>query len=385
MYQFDKKIQRRGTNCVKWDYPFIEEDTIPMWIADMDFQVAPSITENLIKAASQEAFGYKFLSEDYYEAVSDWMQRKHGYKVEREEICFVPNVVVGLSLAVQTVCAPGDEIIVQTPVYGPFYNVVRDNNCILKESPLKNDNGYYTMDLENFKRQITPRTKAVLICNPHNPSGRVWSGDELEKLAEICIRYNLYIISDDIHCELIAKGYKHTFISSLSEKVRKLCIVCTSPSKAFNLASIQAANCFIADPLIRERFQEKAENLHVADCNAFAEAAVRGAYAEKASEKWLDELNEYIDGNTEYFVNTIHENFPDLTVCRPEGTYLVWVDFRKTGIPQEKLREYMLRECHIAVNDGTFFGDEGKGFLRFNLACPRDRIEKALENMRGKF
>ena len=241
------------------------------------------------------------------------------------------------------------------------------------------------MDLENFKRQITPRTKAVLICNPHNPSGRVWSGDELEKLAEICIRYNLYIISDDIHCELIAKGYKHTFISSLSEKVRKLCIVCTSPSKAFNLASIQAANCFIADPLIRERFQEKAENLHVADCNAFAEAAVRGAYAEKASEKWLDELNEYIDGNTEYFVNTIHENFPDLTVCRPEGTYLVWVDFRKTGIPQEKLREYMLRECHIAVNDGTFFGDEGKGFLRFNLACPRDRIEKALENMRGKF
>lgn len=379
MNRFDNCIKRKGTNCVKWDGPSITEDIIPMWIADMDFQTAPAITKNLQEIAGQGVFGYQFLSEKYYEAVINWMWRRHQYRLSREEICYMPNVVMGLSFAVQTVSEPGDEVLVMTPVYGPFFNVVKDNGRILTESPMKNENGYYTMDVEDLESKITPKTKAIMLCNPHNPSGRVWSQEELNNLADICIRHNLYIISDDIHCELVSEGYEHTFISLLSEEIRDRCIICTSPSKAFNLASIHVANCFISNRELRNRFLHLAEKSHAAESNAFAEAVLLGAYDE--SEEWLQELNTYIKGNIDCFTEYICEHIPQLNVCKPESTYLVWVDCRKLCTSEKKPRELLLEKCGIMVNDGEFFGKAGKGFVRFNLACPRTRVKDALKRL----
>lgn len=383
MYHFDEGIERRGTNCVKWDVPFVTPDVTPMWIADMDFEIAPAITENLQRIAGQGAFGYQFLSEQYYEAVISWMKRRHGLELRKEEIFYVPNVVLGMSFAVQAVSEIGDEIIIMTPVYGPFFKVTDDNDRVLVESPMKNADGYYTMDLEDFESRITEKTKAVIFCNPHNPSGRVWTREELQAFADICVKHDLYIISDDIHSELISEGYEHTFISSLSEEIRDRCIVCTSPSKAFNLASIHVANCFIFNEALREKYQAVSERSHAAENNAFAEAALVAAYND--SEEWLTELNRYIDGNLEYFTDYVKREIPSLTVRKPEGTYLVWVDFRRTGVPSDKLHDYLLKECHIAANDGNFFGKLGDGFARFNLACPRQTVVKALEILKEKF
>lgn len=383
MYDFESGVERRGTNCVKWDVPFVTEEVLPMWIADMDFRIAPAITESLQKTAGQGAFGYQFLSENYYSSVMNWMKHRHGYELKREEICFVPNVVMGLAYAVQTIAEPEDEIIVQTPAYGPFFEVVKDSGCIVKESRLKNDNGYYTMDLDDLESRITEKTKAVIICNPHNPSGRVWTEKELRDLADICIRHNLYILSDDIHSELLSKGSKHTFISMLSNEIKDRCFIFTSPSKAFNLAGIHVANCFISNEKLRTEFMAKTEKFHAGENTSFAEAALTAAYDQ--SEEWLKELNEYIDGNLEYFVNELHEHMPTLGVRKPEGTYLVWVDFRNTDIPEEKVRQCLLEQCKIAVNEGDFFGEDGIGFVRFNLACPRKTVEMAVERLKEKF
>ncbi|MEF9942377.1 MAG: MalY/PatB family protein [Lachnospiraceae bacterium] len=376
---FEKGITRRGTNCVKWDVPFITEDTIPMWVADMDFEIAPAITKRLQEIAIQGAFGYQFLSDQYYQSVISWMKRRHQYTLIKEEICYIPNVVMGLSLAVQTVSDKGDEIIIQTPVYGLFFSVVKDNERILVESKLKCENGYYIMDLEDFERKITPKTKAVMICNPHNPSGRVWSREELEALVAICVKHELYIISDDIHCELIAPGQTHTFISMLSEDIKNRCIVCTSPSKAFNLAGIHVANALIANQELRERYIQFAEKAYAAENNAFAEAALIGAYEE--SEAWLEELNAYLAHNINYFVDYIHQHIPKLGICKPEGTYLVWVDCRNLNIEDEKIKEFLFEQCHIVVNEGEFFGKDGRGYVRFNLACPRAQVIEALKRL----
>ena len=383
MYDFDNGVKRRGTNCIKWDVPFVKEDVLPMWIADMDYRVAPAITENLERIIEQGAFGYQFLSEQYYQSVINWMERRHGYHLEREEFCFVPNVVVGLAYAVQTIANPGDELIVQTPAYGPFFGVIKDNRCKIVENPLKNNNGYYTMDMKDLESKITKKTKAVIICNPHNPSGRVWTENELSDLAEVCIRHNLYILSDDIHSELISKGNKHTFISGLSEEIRNRSFIFTSPSKAFNLAGIHLANCFIADERLRKKFMEQKSKFHAGENSSFVEAALTGAYDK--SEEWLIEVNEYIDDNLNYFVQEIQKYMPKLTVFKPEGTYLVWVDFRRTSIEPQQLQQYLLEECKIATNAGDFFGKEGEGFARFNLACPRSTVVEAVKRLKVKF
>ena len=383
MYHFDKGIERKGTNCIKWDSSFVKEDVTPMWIADMDFEVAPAITENLKNAALQGAFGYQFLSEQYYDSVINWMKRRHDLDLQKEDICYVPNIVMALSFAVQTVSEPGDEIIIQTPVYGPFFKVVNHNDRVLVESPLKNENGYYTMNLNDLESKLTSKTKAVIICNPHNPVGRVWKKEELKALGDLCVKHGLYIISDDIHSELISEGFEHTFISSLSEDIKNRCIICTSPSKAFNIASVHVANCFIFNEELRNKFIKIEEKSHAAENNAFSEAALTGAYNE--SEEWLDELNRYINGNLDYFVDYIKKEIPALTVYKPEGTYLAWVDFRKTSVSGRELHDYLLHECHVATNDGNFFGELGDGFARFNLACPRKRITPVLEMLKEKF
>lgn len=382
MYNFDKITERRGTNCIKWDSDFVTEQVTPMWIADMDFEVAPAIQRRLKERVDHGVFGYQFLSEEYYEAIIGWMKCRHQLDVKREWISYVPNVVLGLTLAIRTVSNPGDELIICTPVYGPFYRSIEDTGRVVVESPMRNDNGYYTIDFEDFENKITKNTKAMILCNPHNPVGRVWKKEELERIADICIRHNLYIISDDIHSELVTKEHPHTFLCTISEEIRERCITFTSPSKAFNLASVHVANCFISNEELRERFREICEKSHATENNAFAEAALLGAY--KESGNWLDELNGYIEENFNYIVDYIQKEIPQITVYKPEGTYLLWLDCRKLRLSAEKIHDFLLKECHLAVNDGTFFGKEGKGFVRMNAACPRSMIRSVLEQLKEK-
>lgn len=386
MYNFDKGVKRIGTNCSKWDELFLKEgrdDLTPMWVADMDFEVAPAITENLKRVASQGAFGYQYLSEQYYQVIMDWMRTRHDYEVRREEIVYLPNVVSGLRFAVEAVSEPGDEILIPAPVYGPFFKVVSQTGRKIVTTRMNNDNGYYTMDLEDLERKITDKTKAVLFCNPHNPSGRVWNRDELEAFAAVCLKHNIYMISDDIHCELVMKGHKHTFLASLSREAAEKTLTFTSPSKAFNLASIHVANVFITDEVLREKVRTLAAQSFCGECNAFAEAALVGAYGH--SGEWLDELISYIEGNIDYFVNDIRENIPQLTVYKPEGTYLVWVDIHNVKPAGTDGRSFLIEKCRTVVNDGTFFGEEGEGFVRFNLACPRSFLLPVLERMKEAF
>lgn len=380
---FEQGIERKDTNCEKWDAPFIKKGVVPMWVADMDFEIAPAITERLMGAAKKGAFGYQFLSDRYYDAVIRFMKERHDYPVERDWICYVPNVVQGLFFGLQSVTEEGDEVIIQTPVYGPFFKVIRDSGRVLVESPLKNENGYYTMDFEDLERRITKKTKALLLCNPHNPSGRVWKKEELEKLVCVCAEHGICIISDDIHSDIVTKDYRHTMIAPICREKVARCITCTSPSKPFNLASVHVANCIIEDKDIREKFRRLLAVHHLNSCNAFAEAALIGAYEE--SEDWLAQMNAYVEGNLDYFVDYIHEHIPALKVRKPEGTYLVWVDFSGTRIAGEDIREYLSENCQVYVNDGEFFGQAGKGFVRFNLACPRRNVEFALENLKRQF
>lgn len=383
MYYFEKGIERRKTNCDKWDNPLVNSDIIPMWVADMDFEIAPAITKRLVKVAQKGAFGYQFLSEHYYDAIISFFKRRHNYTVKKEWICYVPNVVLGLILAIKAVSEVGDEVIIQTPVYGPFFKVITESGRKILENPLKNDKGYYSMDFSDLENKITNRTKALLLCNPHNPSGRVWSIAELERLVEICSKNSIAIISDDIHSDIISRDYKHTMIASICNRKKCTCITATSPSKPFNLASIHLANYIIENDEIRKRFQKLLAVYHVNECNAFAEDALIGAYEE--SEEWLDKMNEYVEGNINYFVNYIHQKIPVLQVCKPEGTYLVWVDFRKTKVSQDNIKDYLIQKCNVLVNEGEFFGEKGKGFVRFNLACPRSYVERVLQKLREEF
>ena len=380
---FERGIERKNTNCDKWDAPFVKEGVVPMWVADMDFEVAPAITRRLVLAAGKGAFGYQFLSDHYYDAVIHFMKERHDYPVEKDWICYVPNVVLGLFAGLQAVTEKGDEVIIQNPVYGPFFKVVRESGRILTESPLKNEDGYYTMDFEDLEKKITEKTKAMLICNPHNPSGRVWKEEELERLVAVCAGHGIAIISDDIHRDIETEGHSHQMIAPICRRMGVKCITCTSPSKPFNLASVHVANCIIEDKEVRERFQQFLAMHHVNECNAFAEEALIGAYEE--SGEWLAQMNAYVEGNLDYFVDYIHENIPSLKVRKPEGTYLVWVDFSGTDIGQGNIKEYLSENCRVLVNDGEFFGQAGKGFVRFNLACPRKNVEFALKNLERQF
>lgn len=376
MNKFDEEIDRRGTGAIKWDSPFMTDNINPMWVADMDFKAAPAIQDNLKKAVEHGVYGYKILTDKYYNSIIDWMKNVHNYEVEKEWIAYVPNVVLGLSIAVQAVSRPGDEIIIFTPVYGPFFTSVRYNDRKLVESSMVNEDGYYTMDFKDFENQITEKTKAIILCNPHNPVGRVWKREELEKLADICIRHNLYIISDNIHCEILSKDSRHIFLSLLSEEIASRTIECTAPSKAFNLAGIHVANFIISDAGLREKFLTTLEKALIPAPNILVEPALLGAY--EHSKDWLKELNEYLEGNINYFITGIKERVPKISVRKPEGTYLLWLDCRKTGMNSNELRQYFHDKMNLEVNEGSYFGRDGDGFIRINLACPRRRVENAL-------
>ncbi len=377
-YDFDRIAQRRGTSSVKWDYAdasFNGTDLLPMWIADMDFEVAPGIIDCLSAKMDQKVFGYGALSADYYDAVISWMKRRHDFDVKKEWICYTPGVVTALNFAVQALTEVGDEVIVPTPVYGPFYRAVCDNDRVLVKSSLENNGGYYTFDFEDLESKITSRTRALILCSPHNPVGRVWKREELERLSALCLEHGIYIISDEIHNDLVFEG-PHTVLANISTEIAENCVICTAPSKSFNIAGIQASNIIIANDQMREKFKAVIQKNHAYSPNSFVEAAVIGAYDH--SEDWLDHAIDYIKDNVEYFCAELSKRVPKIKALKPEGTYLVWMDCSELGMTPEKLNRFFVDKCKLALNSGRGFGDDGALFQRINLACPRKYVDEAL-------
>ncbi len=377
-FDFDKLTNRRGTNSYKWDEAG-GEDIIPLWVADMDFEVAPAIREALQKRVEHGIFGYTLVPDAYYESIISWFGRRHGWTIRREWIQYTTGVVPAVSAVIKALTMPGDKVIVQTPVYNCFFSSIRNNGCEIVENELINVEGTYKMDYVDLERKCAdPRTKVMLLCNPHNPAGRVWTADELEQLNIICARHGVIVLSDEIHCEL-TYGNRYTPFAAVSDECRDNCVVCTSPSKSFNTAGLQIANIICNNAGLRSRIDRAININEVCDVNPFGVVALMAAYNE--GEEWLDSLCAYLKGNYDALCSWMDGHLPHLRITPLEGTYLVWVDCRALGQTSDELTERLLNEAKVQVNSGTMYGPAGVGFIRINLACPRSRLMEGLARM----
>ncbi|GFN36870.1 MalY/PatB family protein [Tepidimicrobium xylanilyticum] len=379
MHDFDRIVERRNTNSVKWDgldQLYGREDLLPLWVADMDFPVAPAITEALKKRLEHGVYGYSLISNRYYEAVIKWMEKRHNWSIQKEWIVFTPGVVPALSYAVKAFTKPGDKVILQSPVYHPFYSSITDNGRHVVTNPLIYRDGKYYMDYEDLEKKIDSKTRLLFLCSPHNPVGRVWKEEELRKLGEICIKNDIIVVSDEIHFDIVFKGHKHTVFANVSEEIKENSIICTAPSKTFNIAGLQVSNIIIPNRRLRERFIIELEKDHILSPNIFGQEALIAAYEQ--SEDWLEQLIDYIEGNKDYFMDFVKENLPQLDVIDSEGTFLLWVDCSRLNMDSEELKDFFINKCRLALNQGDMFGEEGKLFYRFNIGCPRKIMEEAL-------
>jgi len=383
-YNFDKKTERYNTGSVKWDLVdelFGGEDLLPMWVADMDFKSPEPVIKALRDRASQGIFGYTACMHSYYETTIEWIKKRHAFQIEKEWIVFCPGIVPAINMLIQTFTSPGDKVILQLPVYYPFMNAVKNNGRIIKNNPLLFEKGRYKMDFDDLREKAgDPLSKLIVLCSPHNPVGRVWTKDELAQLGEICIENSVLVISDEIHSDLILKGYKHTPFASISNEFLKHSITCISPSKTFNLAGLQTSNVIIPDPGKRNDFSRTLDANGIHNPNVFGALALETAY--RHGEDWLNQLLEYLHDNLNYLKNFIHEKIPKIKVIEPEATYLLWLDFRELGLSGDELKKFMLGKAKVALDDGYIFGRaEGDGFERINIACPRATLEKGLRRI----
>lgn len=375
-YDFDEIIDRRGTNCVKWDSAE-NPDVLPMWVADMDFRTAPPIIEALSRRVDHGVFGYTRVPQSYYDAVTGWFARRHGWNIDKDWIIYTSGVVPALSAIIKALTAPGDKVLIQTPVYNCFFSSIRNNGCEIVESRLVYADNTYSIDFEDLERKVSdPKVKAMILCNPHNPAGRVWSRDELIRIGEICIRHDVVVIADEIHCELVMPGYEYTPFASISEEFSRHCVSCVSPSKAFNIAGLQIANIVCTDAGRRAKIDRAININEVCDVNPFGVIALQAAYNEGA--EWLDQLLEYIHGNYEYMRSFCEEYLPDFPITKLEGTYLVWMDCRKFDMTSAELEKALIQDAKLWLNAGTMYGKDGEGFMRWNIACPRARMIEGL-------
>ena len=391
-YNFNERIDRSENHSAKWaemEMKFGRSDLIPMWVADMDIKAAPEIIESMKKKVEQEIFGYVYRPDSYYKIATEWLKKRFGYEISPSSLIHSPGVVPSMSILVKMLTKTTDKILIQTPVYPPFASAVKDNGRELVENPLvKDEKGYYTIYFEDLEKKLSlDEVKLLILCNPHNPVGRVWKKEELLKMGELCKKYNVRILADEIWRDLIMPGYKHTPMASLSKDIEDITITLFSPTKSFNLAGLQASFATFPRAEERKEFDNILGQMDVKRNNPFSLVAFETAY--EKCEDWLEELILHIDGNMQYVVDFISEKLPEIKVVKPEGTYLMWLDFNGTKIPQDKIQEFLINEAKVAMNDGGSFGSNGKGFARMNVACPRymveeamERIEKALKNLK---
>ncbi|WP_026676281.1 MalY/PatB family protein [Fictibacillus gelatini] len=382
-YDFDTAIDRMKTASVKWDDAenlFGEKDILPMWVADMDFKAPAPVIEALKDRAEHGIFGYTMRPESYYDAVAGWMERRHSWTIEKEWICHSPGVVPALSFIVEAFTQPDDKIVIQTPVYYPFTKVVEQNGRKLVHNPLKFEDGRYVMDYEDLKIKVSdPDVKMLILCSPHNPVGRVWTKEELIELGQICIENNVLVVADEIHFDLVYKAYQHTPFASISEEFANHSIICTAPSKTFNLAGLQISNIIIPNKKLRLTFSKTVENHFIGLSNTFGVTATEAAY--RHGDEWLDQLMDYLQKNLEFMTEYIESHMSEIKVIKPEGTYLVWLDCRALGMGAKELERFMQKEAKVAFDEGYIFGKEGEGFTRVNIACPRSLLEEALKRI----
>ena len=384
-YDFDKTIDRRATNSYKWDSA--PEGVLPMWVADMDFRTAPAIIDALQKRMVHGIFGYTRVPDAYYDAVTSWFSRRHGWDIDSEWIIYTSGVVPAVSAVIKALTVPGDKVIVQTPVYNCFFSSIRNNGCEIVSNPLRRTADTYEMDFDALERcAADPRAKVMLLCNPHNPAGRVWTPDELTRLGNICLRNGVTVVADEIHCELVYQGFKYTPFASLSDAFLHRSVTCVSPSKAFNIAGLQIANIVAFDNDLRSRI-DKAININeVCDVNPFGVAATIAAYNE--GEEWLNQLVDYLHGNYEAMAEFCRRELPEFPITRLEGTYLVWMDCSSLDMPSDALEHALLDDARLWLNAGTMYGAEGEGYMRWNIACPRsvmlDGLNRFLNFVRSR-
>lgn len=386
MFNFNELIPRRGTNSYKWD-GIADERVLPLWVADMDFRTAPEIVSALRDRVEHGIFGYTRVPDSYYDAVISWFSRRHGWMMDRGWIIYTSGVVPALSATIKALTRPGDRVLVQTPVYNCFFSSIRNNGCIVEENRLDYENGTYAIDFDDLERKASdPQVTLMLLCNPHNPAGRVWTREELMRIGDICLRNGVRVVADEIHCELVFPPHRYVPFASLADDFGSRSaeflantITCVSPSKAFNIAGLQIANIVVADPDVRRRIDRAINDNEVCDVNPFGVEALIAAY--NKGEEWLDALLEYLHANYRFLTEFFAARMPQLTVTRLEGTYLVWVDCRRLGLTSEELCRRLLDEQRLWLNEGTMYGAGGEGFVRINIACPRSRLEEALERL----
>lgn len=379
-YDFDKITSRRGTCSYKWDSAG-NSGILPMWVADMDFRTAPEIVNRLSERVEHGIFGYTRVPDEYYDAVINWFSRRHGFSFKREWMIYTSGVVPAVSALIKALTVPGDKVLVQTPVYNCFFSSIRNNGCEMAENRLIKTSDSYVIDFDDLERKASdPKTKVMLLCNPHNPAGRVWTKDELTRVGEICLRNGVTVVADEIHCELVYPGHVHTPFASISEDFLRHSATCVSPSKAFNIAGLQIANIIVADEGMRLKTDRAINDNEVCDVNPFGVIATIAAYNEGG--EWLSELTAYLWQNYEYMRGYCSEHLPDYPLCRLESTYLVWMDCRSTDLSSDVLERRLTDEASLWLNSGTMYGEAGDGFMRWNIACPRQVLAEGLDRFK---
>ena len=378
-FDFDTLIPRRGTNSYKWDTPE-DESVLPMWVADMDFQTAPAIIEALRKRVAHGIFGYTKVPDAYYRALQSWFERRHGWKIEPEWVIYTSGVVPAISAILKAMTQPGDKVIVQTPAYNCFFSSIRNNGCELAANQLRYEGNAYSIDFEELEAKASdPKAKVMILCNPHNPAGRVWTWDELLRIGQICLKNNVFVIADEIHCELTYPGHDYTPFASLSQEFLMHSATCNSPTKAFNIAGLQISNIVTADAGIREKI-DKAININeVCDVNPFGVEALVAAYDQ--GEDWLDSLRIYLWENYQHVLRFFSEKLPRYPILPLEGTYLPWINIKASGLHSGELAGLLLHDAKVMLSPGTIYGPGGEDFLRLNIACPRPRLQDGLERL----
>lgn len=382
-YDFDRIVERKGTNSLKYDFARERgkrEDVLPLWVADMDFQTAPEILEQLKQAVEHGIYGYSEPKDGYFRAVQHWYDEHFGWHVEKNWLVKTPGVVFALAMAIKAFTKKGDAVLLQQPMYYPFSEVIRDNDRVLINSPLKLENGHYEIDFEDLEERIQANSvKLFLLCSPHNPVGRVWQEWELRKLGDICLRHGVLVVSDEIHSDFTYEGHVHHVFANLSPEISNITVTCTAPSKTFNLAGLQVSNIFISNGELRKQFKKAVDAAGYSQLNLMGLVACQAAY--EKGEPWFKALKAYLAENLEFVRVYLKEHLPQISLVEPEGTYLIWLDFRRLGLTEAQREDLIVNKAHLWLDSGAMFGPDGEGFERINIACPRAVLQKALEQL----
>ena len=384
-YNFDRMIQRADTNCVKYDLRkavFGNPDVLPMWVADMDFETPDFVREAVIRRAEHPVYGYHFKDKAYFDAIRGWLARRHHWEVERDWMSFVPGVVCGFTMAVMAFTQEGDEVIIQSPVYPPFHHAVTEHRRKLVYNTLKEGPQGYEMDFALLEEQAKT-AKMLILCNPHNPVGRCWTREELQRLSEICLRNGVLVLSDEIHCDLVLPGHRHTPYATLGEAAAQHCLVFHAASKTFNLAGLATSTAIVPNQDVRDRYVHFVESMEAHLGNIFGKVATQVAMEQ--GDAWLKQLLAYVQGNIDYVSAFLREHLPKVRFFKPQATYMMWFDFNGYGLSEEELWQKMTQEAGLGLNRGKDFGQEGSGFFRINLACPRSTVEEAMRRLQRVF